>query len=238
MMQMQQQLDADLDRISSEDLHGARLDVSVRARRTVQEIAEATAALNDGVTAARLMVTAAYPENIKVKVDPENVSRVLGSLDWSNKGLVALPECIGDLIVEGDFNLSRNQFSSLPEGIAGITVGGELDLSYNQLSSLPEGIAGITVDGPLRLNNNQLSSLPEGISGLTVGGHLYLDHNQLSSLPEGIAGITVGGNLDISYNQLPRSLSEKDIGGHIKGYVKNANYPLHLVQGFGTGRSR
>ena len=187
---------------------GARLDVSVRARRTVQEIAEATAALNAGITAATLMQG--------VKVDRENASRVLGSLDWNHNGLVALPECIGDLIVEGDLKLGgRYQLSSLPEGIGGINVGEDLDLSGNELSSLPESIANLHIVGALNLGNNQLSSLPEGIGSLTVDWNLMLYDNQLSSLPEGIGGITVGGNLWLNDNQLsslPQSFGSISVG--------------------------
>ena len=134
------------------------------------EIVEATVSLNDGVTVEQLMK--------KVTVDPENPSRVLGDLSWklhwSRKPLVALPEDIGDLIVEGDFNLYKNNLSSLPEGIAGLTVGKDFDLRDNQGGNF-QGL---------------FDSLPGGLWSMTVGGSVFLRCTAFPPRPEGATGIT------------------------------------------------
>ena len=69
-----------------------------------------------------------------VEVDPEDDSHVLGGLNWSSKGLVVLPESIGDLTVDGNLNLHYNQLESLPESFGGLTVGGDLILKFNPVA--------------------------------------------------------------------------------------------------------
>ena len=59
-----------------------------------------------------------------VRVDPEETSHVLGSLNWNGLGIVVLPESIGDLTVDGDLYLNSNQLESLPESFGSLTVGG------------------------------------------------------------------------------------------------------------------
>ena len=65
------------------------------------------------------------------KVDPEDASHVLGDLDWSYRGIVMLPETIGDLTIDGHLLLCNNELESLPESFGSLTVGGEVELCEN-----------------------------------------------------------------------------------------------------------
>ena len=69
-----------------------------------------------------------------VRVDPEDASHVLGSLNWSGLGIVVLAESIGDLTVDGDLYLNDNQLESLPESFGSLTVGGDLYLNDNPVA--------------------------------------------------------------------------------------------------------
>ena len=68
-------------------------------------VAPNPSAAADGLTVERLMRN--------VKVDPEDASHALGSLNWGYAGIVVLPESIGDLTVDGDLNLYHNKLGSL-----------------------------------------------------------------------------------------------------------------------------
>ena len=111
---------------------GARLSASIKTRKaSVREVATEIVARNpsaaaDGLTVERLMED--------VEVDPEDASHVLGDLDWGHKGLVVLPESIGDLTVDGGLHLSDNQLESLPESFGSLAVGGYLNLNGNSWS--------------------------------------------------------------------------------------------------------
>ena len=61
----------------------------------------------------------------KVEVDPEDASRVLGNLHWSERGIVVLPDIIGDLTVSGNLYLHDNKLESLPESFGSITTTGK-----------------------------------------------------------------------------------------------------------------
>jgi len=59
---------------------------------------------------------------------------------WSYVGIVALPESIGDLTVDGRLFLNDNKLESLPESFRSLAVGGDLHLSRNPVAeSLQEG---------------------------------------------------------------------------------------------------
>jgi len=50
----------------------------------------------------------------------------LDAVRWSRKGIQALPRTnIGDLTIDGDFDLSGNELQLLPESFGGLTVGGQ-----------------------------------------------------------------------------------------------------------------
>ena len=144
-------------------------------KASVREVATEIVARNpsaaaDGLTIERLMRC--------VEVDPEDASHVLGGWwSWSRKGLVVLPESIGDLTVDGNLNLYNNQLESLPASFGRLTVGGALNLQCNRLESLPASFGRLTVGGDLDLYRNKVESLPASFGGLTVGGDLRLSNN-------------------------------------------------------------
>ena len=115
-----------------------------------------------------------------VEVDPEDASHVLRGLNWGLRGIVVLPESIGDLTVDGHLWLEKNQLESLPTSFGSLTVGGDLLLYSNKLESLPESFGSLTVGGYLDLCDNQLESLPESFGSLTVGGYLVLKSNPVA----------------------------------------------------------
>jgi hypothetical protein len=125
---------------------------------TVREVAAETVACNPGAlnwhTGDEVTVEVLMED---VEVDPEDAAHVMGDLNWGNKGIVVLPESIGDL-----------------------TVGGNLRLQNNKLESLPESFGSLTVGGNLRLQNNKLESLPESFGSLTVGGEVSLGYNPVA----------------------------------------------------------
>ena len=92
-----------------------------------------------------------------VEVDPEDASHVLGSLNWGLRGIVVLPESIGDLTVDGHLWLEKNQLESLPTSFGSLTVGGDLYLYSNKLESLPESFGSLTVGGDLGLHYNPVA---------------------------------------------------------------------------------
>ena len=73
---------------------------------------------------ARGVYGAATAESLMkdAEVDPEDASHVLGDLNWSYRGIVVLPESIGDLTVGGNLNLYHNELESLPESFGSLTV--------------------------------------------------------------------------------------------------------------------
>ena len=78
---------------------GARLSASIKTRKaSVREVAADIVAGNPSAAADGLTVEGLMED---VEVDPEDASHVLGSLNWGGKGLVVLPESIGDLTVDG-----------------------------------------------------------------------------------------------------------------------------------------
>ena len=129
---------------------GARLSVSIKTQKTsVAEVAaeivarNPVAAADSGLTVERLMEC--------VEMNPEDASHVLGDLHWGGKGILVLPESVGDLTVSGSLNLQNNNLKSLPESFGSLTVGGSLWLYNNQLESLPESFGSLTVGGDLYL---------------------------------------------------------------------------------------
>ena len=113
---------------------GARLSASIRTQKaSVADVAaeivarNPVAAADGGLTVERLMRN--------VEVDPADDSHVLGDLHWGGKGILVLPESIGDLTVSGSLNLDDNKLESLPESFGSLTVGGDLDLHGNPVAA-------------------------------------------------------------------------------------------------------
>ena len=124
-----------------------------------------------------------FTKKKKVKVDPEDPSHILGDLDWHcynyyNGKIKVLPDRIGDLRIDGKFDLSGNGLRTLPDSIVNIECE-MLDLSGNGLTELPAAAANPTAfrgikTGHLDLGDNALRSLPESIKGLDqvfLGAH-------------------------------------------------------------------
>ena len=184
---------------------GGKLSAMTKTKIPFQQFAREVADLNN-LSKAGLMRN--------VRIDPNDISKVLGDVEWQNRGIAVLPCSIGGITVGGDFYL-RSNLTSLPDEIADITVGGNLGLSHNRLISLPDRIGDITV-GRLGLAYNRLTSLPDSIGRLAVS-KLFLNNNQLTSLPDSIGNMTVD-RLDLANNQittLPDSLADWRDRGNI-----------------------
>lgn len=153
--------------------------MSIKTRKaSVTEVAVAIEAANPGASDDNGAATA---ESLMrgVKVDPGDASHVPGNLDWHDKGILVLPEIIGDLTVGGNLNLSYNKLESLPESFGSLAIGGTLYLQCNRVHSLHESFGSLTVGGVLDLSRNRLESLPESFGSLTIGGEVTLDQNPL-----------------------------------------------------------
>jgi hypothetical protein len=134
-----------------------------------------------------------------------------GSLDLSNRGLVALPNSIGNLCVHGDLDLSYNQLNELPPGAAGMVVEGTLRLHHNNLLRLPPDFGRIQVGQTLDLSHNQLQRIPRSLGKLRLRDSLLLSHNQLTKLPSTFGAFALEGNLELQRNalrKLPRSFKD------------------------------
>jgi len=177
--------------------------VSIKTRKaSVAEIAVAIEEANPRAVGDNGAAATAESLMKDVEVDPEDASHVLGDLNWSRRGIVVLPETIGDLTVDCVLDLNHNELKSLPESFGSLTVGGHLNLSYNNLKSLPESFGSLAVGGTLYLQCNRTESLPESFGSLTVGGVLDLSRNGLASLPESFGSLTVGGEVILDQNPL------------------------------------
>jgi len=83
---------------------GARLSASITTQKaSVAEVAAEVVARNPAAAADDGLAVEWLMRN--VGVDPEDASHALGSLNWSEKGIVVLPESIGDLTVDGHLSL-------------------------------------------------------------------------------------------------------------------------------------
>jgi len=134
-----------------------------------------------------------------------------GSIDLSNRGLVALPTNIGNLCVHGDLDLSQNQLTELPPGIAGMVVRGTLRLHHNSLLRLPSDFGRIQVGQTLDLSHNQLQRVPRSLGNLRLRDSLLLSHNQLTKLPSTFGAFALEGNLELQRNalrKLPRAFKD------------------------------
>ena len=144
--------------------------------------------------------------------------KIKGSLYLYNNNLKSLPETFGNLKVDGDLHLYNNNLKSLPETFGNLKVGGDLRLGYNKLKSLPESFGNLKINGSLNLTYNNLKSLPETFGNLKINGILNLNNNNLKSLPDSFGNLEIGGDLYIKYNNLtslPDSFKDLNIGGKL-----------------------
>ena len=120
----------------------------------------------------------------KVTVDSKEPWKVTGNLDWDNKQIKQLPESIGDLKLDGIFQLDENDFITLPNSFGGLEVSEDLFMGHGNLKKLPEKFGDLKVGKGLYLGYNKLESLPESFNNLTVGDDIWLSYNKLSELPD------------------------------------------------------
>jgi len=189
---------------------GARLSVSFHAKATVEEFVADVIELNPHLTRRELMRF--------IYVDPEDASRVLGNVHWDRRGIVALPESIGDITVAGIMYLGKNRLCTLPQSFGGLTVGRHLILGDNNLLALPDSFGRLTVGGDVYLDHNNLQCLPKTFGHLAVGGSLSLNSNDLQCLPASFGRLRVGKDLYLGNNSLanlPVSFEGLCVGGTV-----------------------
>lgn len=130
----------------------------------------------------------------EIKGDIYDNNNQLTYLYLSNRILIHLPNCIGNLQNLKELHLSNNRLSSLPESFGNLRNLQELDLHYNDLTSLPKSFSNLRNLRLLDLHSNPLSSLPESIGNLQNLRELDLTLTSINSLPENIVNLQ---NLEI-----------------------------------------
>lgn len=152
-----------------------------------------------------------------------------GTLDASERGLVLIPESIGELIVaNGHLKLSRNLIAHLPEDFYTVTVDWDLRLEGNRITRLPQALGHLQVGGSLRLSHNRISCLPETLGHLRVGRDLRLSHNQIQSLPASVGRLDIRGTLALQRNNLvslPPEIGNLCVGNDLR---LDRNLIVHL----------
>lgn len=124
------------------------------------------------------------------------------TLDLSGRGMVEIPDAIGELTRLQSVDLSDNQLTRLPAAVGQLTDLESLNLRDNQLTGLPAAIGQLTDLESLNLSDNELTELPEAIGRLSRLEWLNLSLNELTKLPEVIGHLTGLRSLDLSYNEL------------------------------------
>lgn len=131
-------------------------------------------------------------------------ARCTGAKNFSlaGRGLMELPESLGQLTHLERLDLSENYLTMLPDWLGGLTKLKILELDENQLDVLPEWLDQLTQLEFLSLIKNRLSELPESLGRLTWLTHLYLRGNKLTRLPQSIDQLMQLSTLCIAQNQL------------------------------------
>ena len=80
-------------------------------------------------------------------------------MDWINIGITRIPESFGDLKIDGDVLLDRNDLISLPVSFGDLEVTGDLHLNNNRFHFLPQNFYRISVGGTLMLTGNDLKNI-------------------------------------------------------------------------------
>jgi len=164
-------------------------------------------------------------------------------LDFSGKGLTALPPEIGKFSILAWLILKNNQLQTLPAEIGQLTNLIWLDLSKNQLQTLPPEISQLTNLKWLDLSNNQLQARPPEISQLTNLEQLLISNNQLHhqiSMPPGLKSLTDTyeswkGELQYAFYVFPSNNPELDVDVSLVEEWSR----LAIAQEFvGTGRGK
>ncbi|MFX0113212.1 MAG: leucine-rich repeat domain-containing protein [Candidatus Hodarchaeota archaeon] len=111
---------------------------------------------------------------------------VVSSLGLPNKGLVVLPESIGNLAALQELILFSNHLEALPESFGKLKSLRFLNLVGNKLKTLPESFTELYSLQILYLNQNKLSNLPKTFGCLKKLQRLNLRNNRLQSLPKSL----------------------------------------------------
>ena len=128
-----------------------------------------------------------------------------------SKGLMAVPESLGQLTNLRVLWLHDNQLRALPESLGQLTNLQALWLQNNQLTAVPESLGQLTKLQALGLADNRLTEAPESLGQLTNLQALYLHGNQLTAVPESLGQLTNLQELWLGNNQLtalPESLGQ------------------------------
>ena len=91
------------------------------------------------------------------------------NINFGNFNINTLPEIFGNMIVNGDMNLSYNNFATLPDSLGNIKVLGNLNLSHNNFTTLPESLVNITIRGHLYMSMTQYRKFPNIIGNIKSG---------------------------------------------------------------------
>lgn len=167
-----------------------------------------------------------------VSVRKDKPYHVTNSINWSDTDLTALPESLGDLIIDGDLYLEENRLQSLPHSFGEVTVAGDLWLASNALETLPESFGRLQVGGELGLQHNQLRSLPASFGSCRVREHLHLHKNAIRSLPESFQELDVGGDIDLRGNPLAEWMETPPPGGEASLWNVKVGGTLRWDQGY------
>ncbi|GEM_PF-3409717 len=134
----------------------------------------------------------------------EIVRQARGSnrLDLSNRGLVSLPDEVGELVDLQMLYLMNNQLAFLPKTIGQLKNLGGLYLDNNKLECIPAEIGQLANLQELYLCNNLLTEVPATLGDLTNLVTLRLEKNRLGSVPPDLGRLRNLHVLSLSDNWL------------------------------------
>lgn len=212
---LQARLDADIERVASQDVKPASV-LRVRARSDSEEV-ELDVRSDEVVHATVFPAFGLPPDSRALKggsraqiifggepVLPEETFRDHGIEDgarlYVSHTVPSVEQIVTELLVLNP-GLSRHRATRQNEGKGMHRVDpqnprrilGSWDLDHLGLTSLPDSLSSLIIDGDLLLSRNQLSSLPRDFGEISVGGSLDLSHNRIESLPASFGDLTVGG---------------------------------------------
>lgn len=120
--------------------------------------------------------------------------------DLSHNEFTSLPECLVDLKIVVDLNLSKNRLKIAPSELFSMISLRDLNLSSNAISEFPNVRQWRPVLKHLNVSNNKLSWLPDGISKSYLE-KLNLSRNNFTRVPLSVCEIITLKDLDLSDNR-------------------------------------
>jgi hypothetical protein len=118
------------------------------------------------------------------------------------RGLLSIPDSIGNLRLLRSLNLSGNKITQLPASICTLDSLTRLDIENNDLLRIPENIGHLHSLRMLILKRNGLARIPPSIHEMSKLEELYLDENQLTTLPPEIGRLITLKVLRVSNNTI------------------------------------